>query len=56
MMGEVVGYAASLCRALDASPRQLYEKHLAKLLSTLKVLENKEVPKPNIELQMHNDQ
>jgi hypothetical protein len=56
MMGEVVGYAASLCRTLDASPRQLYEKHLAKLLIMLKGLENKEVPKPNIEMQMHNDQ
>lgn len=56
MMGEVVGYAASLCRALDASPRQLYEKHLVKLLSELQAIENKEVPKPNNEMQIHNDQ
>jgi hypothetical protein len=56
MMGEVVGYAASLCKILEASPRQLYEKHLATLLSKLQAIENKEVLKPNIEMQMHNDQ
>jgi hypothetical protein len=55
-MGEVVGYAASLCKILEASPRQLYEKHLATLLSKLQAIENKEVLKPNIEMQMHNDQ
>jgi len=56
MMGEVVGYAASMCKTLGVSPRQLYEKHLVKLLSKLQALENREVPKPNVEVQMHNDQ
>ncbi len=56
MMGEVVGYAASMCKTLGVSPRQLYEKHLVKLLSKLQALENREVPKPNVKVQMHNDQ
>jgi hypothetical protein len=31
MMGEVTGMAAALCRKLDASPREIYEKHLEAL-------------------------
>jgi hypothetical protein len=31
MMGEVVGMAASLCKKHDATPREVYEKHLDEL-------------------------
>lgn len=31
MMGEVVGIAAGLCREKDASPREVYERHLSAL-------------------------
>jgi hypothetical protein len=36
MMGEVVGKAASICVKKDATPRQVYEKHLPDLLALLK--------------------
>ncbi|MEM9829314.1 MAG: FAD-dependent oxidoreductase [Bacteroidota bacterium] len=32
MMGEAVGYAASVCRKYDALPRQVYEQHLEELI------------------------
>jgi hypothetical protein len=56
MMGEVVGYAAKICKEHAISPRGVYENHLAVLISRLKALENHETAKPNIEMQMHNDQ
>lgn len=31
MMGEVLGMAASICKAKDASPRELYQNHFAEL-------------------------
>ncbi|MCB0689211.1 MAG: FAD-dependent oxidoreductase [Saprospiraceae bacterium] len=36
MMGELVGYAAGLCKKYDVLPRQVYEKHLAELTDILK--------------------
>ncbi len=36
MMGEVVGMAASLCKKHQASPRQVYQKHLPELLAMMK--------------------
>lgn len=36
MMGEVVGMAAAVCRKHDASPRQIYQKHLSELKSVWK--------------------
>lgn len=36
MMGEVVGKAASICVKKDATPRQVYEKHLPDLIALLK--------------------
>lgn len=36
MMGELVGFAAGLCRKYDVLPRQVYEKHLAELTGILK--------------------
>ena len=36
MMGEVVGKAASVCVTSNVGPKQVYEKHLAKLLALLK--------------------
>ena len=36
MMGEVVGKAASVCITSNVSPKQVYEKHLDKLLTLLK--------------------
>lgn len=36
MMGEVVGKAASVCVTSNVSPKQVYEKHLTKLLKLLK--------------------
>jgi len=32
MMGEAVGYAASVCRKYDVLPRQVYEQHLDELI------------------------
>lgn len=54
MMGEVVGYATSLCKEKGVSPRVLYDEHIDVLLSLLQSLPNKEVPKVEIEKQMHN--
>jgi hypothetical protein len=56
MMGEVVGYAAKLCKENATSPRGVYENHLKELIYRLQALENHETAKPNIEMQMHNDQ
>lgn len=36
MMGEVVGMAASLCRKHNASPRQVYQRHLSELKTMMK--------------------
>lgn len=36
MMGEVVGKAASICVTSNVGPKQVYEKHLDKLLTLLK--------------------
>lgn len=36
MMGEVVGMAASLCHKHNASPRQVYQKHLSELKTMMK--------------------
>ena len=36
MMGEVVGKAASICVTSNVVPKQVYEKHLDKLLTLLK--------------------
>ncbi len=36
MMGEVVGMAASLCKKHDASPREVYQKHLPELTAMMK--------------------
>lgn len=36
MMGELVGYAAGLCRKYEVLPRTIYEKHLAELSGILK--------------------
>jgi hypothetical protein len=43
MMGEVVGKAASICVKKDATPRQVYEKHLPDLLALLKVPGSKRI-------------
>lgn len=45
MMGEVVGYAASLCKKYGCSPREIYEKHLTEFLELLRSIEKKEVDK-----------
>jgi hypothetical protein len=37
MMGEVVGKAASLCRQNRCDPREIYDKHLAKLTELLQL-------------------
>lgn len=36
MMGEVVGLAASLCKKHNASPREVYQKHLPELTAMMK--------------------
>ena len=36
MMGEVIGYAARLCRAYNVNPRKLYEDHLDEFMTELK--------------------
>lgn len=56
MMGEVVGYAAKICREQQENPRGVYTSHLPLLLSRLRAIENHETTKPGIEIQMHNDQ
>ncbi|MDY0287373.1 MAG: FAD-dependent oxidoreductase [Sphaerochaeta sp.] len=56
MMGEVVGYAAKICREQHENPREVYISHLPLLLSRLRALENHETAKPGVEIQMHNDQ
>lgn len=38
MMGEVVGYAACLCRKYDINPRKLYEEHLDEFIEQLKAI------------------
>jgi hypothetical protein len=40
MMGEVIGYAARLCRNYDITPRKLYEDHLEELIGQLKAIPN----------------
>lgn len=56
MMGEVVGFAAKICKEQETVPRGVYERYLNILLSRLQSLENHETPKPSLEKQMHNDQ
>lgn len=36
MMGEVAGMAASLCKKHDATPRDIYQKHLPELIAMMK--------------------
>lgn len=43
IMGEVVGYAASICKKYSCKPRAVYEDHLDELISLLKSIEKKEV-------------
>ncbi len=43
IMGEVVGYAASICKKYSCRPRAVYEDHLDELISLLKSIEKKEV-------------
>lgn len=45
LMGEVVGYAASLCRKYNCLPRDIYTEHLEEFLELLKSIERKEVAK-----------
>jgi hypothetical protein len=42
LMGEVVGLAASLCKAHDADPNDIYEKHLDEFKKLLTRGVNKE--------------
>lgn len=56
MMGEVVGFAAKICKEQGTVPRGVHEKYLNVLLSRLHALENHETHKPGLEKQMHNDQ
>ena len=48
MMGEIVGYAASLCMEYGINPRQVYENQLASLLERIKALPNKEKQKSGV--------
>ena len=43
MMGEVVGYASSICKKYGCTPRDVYMDHLEEFLALLKSFENKEV-------------
>lgn len=45
LMGEVVGYAAALCKKYNCLPRQIYTEHLDEFLTLLKSIEKKEVHK-----------
>lgn len=45
MMGEVVGYAASLCKKHGCAPRAIYESHLEEFIGLLQSIEKKEVAK-----------
>ena len=38
MMGEVVGYAAALCRKYEILPRALYEAHLEEFMTGLRAI------------------
>jgi len=44
MMGEVVGMAAAICKEHDATPRDVYRKHL----DELKALMTRGVGKPRL--------
>jgi hypothetical protein len=41
-MGAAVGYAASICMKHEASPREVYEKHLDELMQTVKASDSYE--------------
>ena len=41
MMGEVVGYAAQICRKYDILPRQVYTEHLNEFITELKSIPNR---------------
>lgn len=41
MMGEVIGYAAALCKKHQCTPRQLYQNHNDELMATLKSIPKK---------------
>ncbi len=43
IMGEVVGYAARLCRKYGCLPRDIYKSHLDEFISFLQSIEKKEV-------------
>lgn len=38
MMGEVIGYAARICRKYDVDPRQVYQQHLDEFVGNLKAI------------------
>ena len=38
MMGEVIGYAAKLCRTYQCTPRELYQSHNDELMAQLKAI------------------
>lgn len=38
MMGEVVGYAAALCRRYEILPREVYEGHLEEFMAGLRAI------------------
>ena len=46
LMGEVVGMAATVCRQHDATPRDVYEKHLGELTELVKHGAGKLPPEP----------
>lgn len=45
LMGEVVGYASSLCKKYNCKPRDIYSEHLDEFIALLKSIPNKEVKK-----------
>lgn len=45
IMGEVVGYAAMVCKKYSCAPRAVYREHLEEFLSYLKSIDKKEVHK-----------
>ena len=45
LMGEVVGYAATLCKKYGCEPRDIYSSHLDEFIKLLKSIPNKEVKK-----------
>ena len=46
MIGEVVGYAAALCRKYEALPRALYEAHLEEFMTGLRAIPRRKLTEP----------